>query len=185
VPSNVRAAADEARIRRFLTEMGRVATTAATIYLSGGATAVLRGWRQSTIDIDLRLEPDADDILRGISALKDKLETNVELASPLDFIPEPPGWRERSVFVAQEGRLTVRLMDPYAQALAKIERDHAIDRADIRAMMTSGLVEPDELRRLFSAIEPQLYRFPAIDPPSFRAQVERAIGQTETASPGP
>lgn len=66
------------------------------------------GWRPSTIDIDLRLEPDADDILHAIAELKEELATNVELASPLDFIPEPPGWRERSPFLVQEGGLTVR-----------------------------------------------------------------------------
>lgn len=171
----MREAADAERIRRFLRELGRRSTTQGTVYLAGGATAVLYGWRPSTIDIDLRLEPDADDLLRAIATLKDELATNVELASPLDFIPEPPGWRDRSPFVAQEGTLTIRHLDPYAQALAKIERDHPIDRADVRAMLSSRLVDPTELRRLFDAIEPRLYRFPTVTSAAFRSQLERAI----------
>jgi hypothetical protein len=171
----VRRQADRERIGRFLRELGRRTTTQATVYLSGGATAVMHGWRPSTIDIDLRLEPDADDILRAMAALKEELETNVELASPLDFIPATPGWRERSRFVGQEGPLTIRHMDMYAQALAKIERDHALDRSDVLSMLRSGIVAPDELRRLFDAIEPQLYRYPAVNPGSFRAQLERAL----------
>jgi hypothetical protein len=30
------------------------------MYLTGGATAVLEGWRNSTVDIDVRFEPDSD-----------------------------------------------------------------------------------------------------------------------------
>jgi len=75
------------------------------IYLTGGATAVLRGWRASTVDIDLRIVPESDRILRSIPDLKEALHVNVELASPADFLPELPGWQERSVFIAREGRL--------------------------------------------------------------------------------
>lgn len=176
----MRGPADQERIRRFLRELGRRTSSEATIYLSGGATAVLFDWRSSTIDIDLRIEPDADDVLRAIAVLKEELQTNVELASPLDFIPAPDGWRDRSPFVTQEGRLTVRHMDAYAQAMAKIERDHPLDRADVRAMLNAGLVAPAELRRHFGAIAAELYRFPAIDPPSFRARVERTLAEAIT-----
>ena len=82
----------------------------------GGATAVLRGWRDSTIDIDLKAIPDTDELLRRLSALKERLEVNVELASPDDFIPALPGWQERSRFIQQEGKLTFLHYDFYAQA---------------------------------------------------------------------
>jgi hypothetical protein len=42
-------------------------------------------------------------------------------------------------------------------------------------MLERGLVEREKLRAFFASIEPRLYRFPAIDPPSFRAAVERAL----------
>ena len=42
-------------------------------------------------------------------------------------------------------------------------------------MIARGLVEPGRARSLFDQIEPELYRFPAIDPASFRARVEREL----------
>lgn len=45
-------------------------------------------------------------------------------------------------------------------------------------MIDAGLVEPDELRRLFGEIEPRLYLYPAIDPASFRQAVEKFVSPT-------
>jgi uncharacterized nucleotidyltransferase DUF6036 len=143
-------------------------------YLTGGATAVLLGWRQTTIDVDLKLIPEQDAVLRAIPGLKDELQVNVELAAPGDFIPLPAGWEERSLLAEQGRRLAFYHFDPYAQALAKLERDHARDRDDVRALIRSGLVNTERLCGYFDEIEPQLYRFPAIDPPAFRERVEQA-----------
>jgi hypothetical protein len=96
----------------------------------------------------------------------------VELASPDQFIPVPPGWEARSPVVKRIGRVTIRHYDLCAQALAKLERAHARDVADVRAMLDLGLVSAADLRRMFEAIEPQLYRYPAIDPPSFRRTLD-------------
>ena len=43
-------------------------------------------------------------------------------------------------------------------------------------MIERALVEPVRLQELYEAIEPELYRYPAIDPPVFRRKVEAAIG---------
>lgn len=153
---------------------GRRASEDGTCYLAGGATAVLVGWRESTIDIDLRLVPEQDALLRALPELKERLGINVELASPGDFIPLPPEWEGRSPFVAREGLLTFRHLDPYAQALAKIERGHVRDLEDVAAMRATRLVERSLLLERFAEIEPELYRFPAVDPSTFRAAVERA-----------
>ncbi len=114
-------------------------------------------------------------MLRAVPSLKERLRVNVELASPADFIPLPAGWAERSPIAGREGRLTFRHFDPYSQALAKLERGHAQDREDVRSMLDRGLVEPERLRALFDEIEPALYRFPALDPPSFRRAVGDAL----------
>lgn len=156
--------------------LGPVAREETTLYLTGGATAVIEGWRPSTVDVDLRLEPESDALMRRIAVAKDELEINVELASPPDFVPELPGWRERCPFVLREGRVTVRHFDPYSQALAKIERGFAQDLEDVAAMVREGLVVPARARALFDEIEPLLHRYPAIDPTDFRAKVERALG---------
>jgi hypothetical protein len=163
---------DAARLRAFMRALGAEADRESRVYLTGGATAVLLGWRESTIDVDLKLEPETDRLLRALSSLKETLELNIELASPDQFIPELAGWRERSSWIAREGKLDFHHYDAYAQALAKIERGHAQDRDDVAQMLARGLVRPDELQRRFAEIEPLLYRFPAIDPRSFRRAVE-------------
>lgn len=170
----MRAPVDEPRIRALARELARVARGPVRIYLTGGSTAVLQGWRETTIDVDLRLEPEADELLRALPALKESLKVNIELASPPDFIPELPGWRERSPFVFREGSVDVHHFDLYSQALSKIERGFEQDLDDVRAMFGTGLVGPDLLRELYEAIAPELYRYPAIDPPAFRRKLEVA-----------
>ncbi len=163
--------ADADAVRRLIEQLGQIALEPATLYLVGGATAVLVGWRDMTIDVDVRLEPEREEILRAIPRLKEELELNVELALPLDFLPELPGWRDRSTFVEQGGHLTVRHFDFYSHALAKLERDFRQDRADIEAMVGRGLVDPIRLGESFDAVVDQLYRFPTVDPKSLAAKV--------------
>lgn len=50
----MRDAADSERIRALARELGRSVSPGTRMYLTGGATAVLAGWRQSTVDIDVR-----------------------------------------------------------------------------------------------------------------------------------
>jgi hypothetical protein len=165
---------DRERLLRFLRELAGEAQGETRLYITGGGTAVLLGWRASTIDLDIKLEPESDRLLRALPTLKERLEVNVELAAPADFIPELPGWRERSTFAGREGKLSFYHYDLAAQALAKIERGHAQDLSDVREILARGLVGREELRERFAEIEPQLYRYPAIDPTSFRLAVERA-----------
>lgn len=165
---------DAERVREFMRALGREAREPARVYFTGGATAVLEGWRASTVDVDLRVVPESDALYRAFPRLKEDMEINIEILAPSDFIPELPGWQERCPFIAQEGPLSFHHYDTYSQALAKIERGHERDEVDVRAMIERGLVDRARLRTLFAAIEPALHRFPAIDPPSFRAAVERA-----------
>ncbi len=167
---------DETRLREIARSLARTASGPTRIYLTGGATAVLEGWRGSTVDIDLRFEPDVDELLRALPALKERLGVNIELASPPDFIPELPGWRERSPLVFQEGNVSVHHFDFYSQALSKIERGFSQDLDDVRRMVASGLVQPARLRELYELIEPQMFRYPAIDPSAFRRKVEAVVG---------
>jgi hypothetical protein len=168
---------NEPRLHDFIKALGIAASTPVRIFLVGGATAVLLGWRDSTIDIDLKIVPDSDKILRSLPALKERLEMNIELASPDDFIPELPGWQERSKFIQQEGKIGLFHYELYAQALAKIERGHDADMRDVQEMIQRGLVEPKRLLELFSKIEDQLYKYPAIDGASFRRAVERKVAE--------
>jgi hypothetical protein len=171
----MRELADAARIGEFVRALGRAAETEGACYLTGGATAVLLGWRGSTIDVDIRLIPETDVLLRAIQRLKEELRINVELAAPDDFIPVPAGWEGRSLFHATEGKLTFYHFDPYSQALSKLERAHEQDLEDVREMVQRGLVDPVRALGFFDEIEPELFRFPAIDPRALRRRVEEAF----------
>jgi hypothetical protein len=166
-----------ARLEEFMKALGSGVSAPARIFLVGGATAVLLGWRDSTIDIDLKVVPERDELLRAFSVLKERLEINIELASPDDFIPELPGWEDRSQFVRQVGALTFLHYDFYAQVLAKIERNHESDQRDVQEMIKSNLVDPKRLLDLFYRIEGDLHKFPALDAPSFRRAVEFVANQ--------
>ena len=174
----MRRIADAARVQTFMQRLGERAGAAGHVYLTGGATALLIGWRSTTIDIDLALGPDAEHVLRLLPALKEELELNMELAAPSDFIPELPGWRDRSRFIERAGRLDFFHYDFYAQALSKVERGHAQDQEDVRAMLDRGLIAAETAMTLFDQIEPELYRYPAIDPAAYRRAVVRMFDPT-------
>lgn len=163
------------RLQAFMKALADAASEPARVYLVGGATAVLLGWRTSTIDVDLKIIPESDEILRSLPRLKEKLKINIELASPDDFIPALPGWKERSKFIQQEGKLSFYHYDFYAQALAKLERRHELDRADVEHLFENKLIEPSKLLHLFSVIEGELHRYPQVDPKSFRESVKQAV----------
>ena len=171
----MRGLADETRIRRFMREIARAARRPTRIYLTGGATAVLSHWRASTIDIDIKIVPEDDALFRAIPELKESLEINVELAAPDDFIPVQDGWEDRSRFIVQEGLVTFLDYDLVSQALAKFGRGHAQDQEDVQEMLRRGLVTTAGLRAAFDAIEPKLYRYPAIDPEAFRRAVDAVV----------
>ncbi|MBA3245244.1 MAG: hypothetical protein H0T61_08735 [Actinobacteria bacterium] len=173
----MREVVDAESVQAFMRALGAEADEEAVAYLTGGTTAVLVGWRATTVDIDLKLVPESERLLRALVRLKDELGVNVELASPAEFIPIAEGWEERSPFVAREGKLTYRHFDPVAQVLAKLERGHARDLGDVRALIEHGLVDESELLSSFKQIESELYRFPAIDAGAFRRRVEELVDQ--------
>jgi len=171
----MREVADRDRVHRFMRALGAETFEDTRVYFAGGATAVLYGWRGSTIDVDIKIVPDRDHLLRAIPSIKEDLHINVELASPLDFIPVPDGWEDRSPFIGQEGRAFFHHFDLYAQALAKIERGHAQDLDDVQEMLRRGLINRARGLEYFAAVEPFLYRYPSLDPRALHAAVNDAL----------
>jgi hypothetical protein len=90
-------------VRSFMSGLADAVRTPRRVYVMGGASAVLLAWRTATIDLDLKLIPETDELLRSLPQLKKQLHINIELASPDDFIPALPEWQERSQFIQQEG----------------------------------------------------------------------------------
>lgn len=163
---------DLARLNQFMSAMGKKTTGSGRIYFTGGATALLHGWRPMTIDVDMKADPEPSGFFESIATLKNELSLNIELASPSDFIPELPNWRERSLFIARHGQIDYYHYDPYSQALSKLERAHTRDLADVASMLRDNLIRKDLLLKLFTQIEPLLIRYPSLDPLSFRDTIE-------------
>ena len=66
--------------------------------------------------------------------------------------------------------------DLYAQALAKVERGHRTDMLDVKEMLARTLIDRSRMMAYFAQVEPQLYRFPAVDPATLRRDVESLFG---------
>lgn len=169
------------KIHDLLVALGQAAKGEGCIYLAGGASALLSGWRQTTLDVDLKLFPEPAGVFEAIRRLKDELDINIELASPDDFIAAVPGWQERSILIGVFGKIRVYHFDFVTQALAKLERGHTQDLADVRAMVERELVSPQHLRDGFDAAEPGLVRYPAVDVEAFRIKLERFLGELDAA----
>lgn len=172
----MRGLTDATKVRRLMRELGRAARGPGRVYVTGGTSAVLVGWRAATHDVDLKLDPEPAGIFDAIPRLKQELDLNIELAAPDDFIPPLPDWQARSVHIEKHGPVEFLHYDFHAQALSKIERGHAQDLADVHEMRARGLVTVERLRALYDAIEPRLVRYPAIDPEAFRRKVEQCLG---------
>ena len=111
--------------------------------------------------------PELDEMYQKFPELKDKLNINIEIASPAHFIPELPQWKERRIFIDTIDRVSFYHYDPYSQAISKIERGHSQDVHDVKKMIQESLIHVDQLKTLFQAILPKLYKYPALNLQSF------------------
>ena len=162
----------KATLEQFMKELAAAARSRGNVYFTGGVTALLLGFREQTIDIDLKLDPEPDGVFEAIATLKERLNVNVELAAPDDFIPNTPDWRERSQHIASVGQLQFFHYDFCLQALAKLERSQAHDLEDVANFIRGGHVTAAGLRKCFAEIEPRLLRYPAVDAAAFKKKVE-------------
>lgn len=159
------------RVLQFMAALGRKVKSGGRVYLTGGSSAVLLGWRRMTMDIDMQGDPEPAGFFEALSGIKDEMDINLELASPSDFIPPLPGWQDRSQFIARHGSVDFYHYDFYSQALSKLERFHDRDKVDVVAMLETGLIKRERLRELFESIKPGLIRYPSIAPDTFAKRV--------------
>jgi hypothetical protein len=164
-----------ATLRQFMRELAEAVRSPGQIYFTGGATALLLGFRDQTIDIDLKLDPEPEGAFEAIASLKNRLNLNIELASPDDFIPRTPDWRERSRLITSIGKVRFYHYDFALQALAKLERGHTQDLDDVASLLRGGYVTAEELKSTFARIAPGLLRYPAIDPPQFQRKLDEFL----------
>ena len=150
--------------------VGKVLKKNATFYLTGGSTAILFGFREGTIDIDIA--GDMDELFSHIPKLKEQLQINVELAKPTDFIPSLPAEKKRHILIGNFGKATFLHFDPYSQAFAKIVRGHQTDMTDVKALFHEGLVDAVKLNEMVKNLpDRQFMKYPRLN----RGAVERAV----------
>jgi hypothetical protein len=180
----VRAELTRARLRALMEELARSAPggRSVKVYLVGGGTAVLLGWRPSSVDADLF--SDDEDVFRQVQEIKERLDVNIELTRPEHFVPPLPGSEERHVFIETIVRTSFYHYDPYAQVLAKVVRGFGRDLDDARNFLRSGLVDPARLRELVKRIPDSAYaRYPSLGARAVRTAVEEFLAAG--AGPGP
>lgn len=91
----MRGPADADRLRRFLRGLAREADDDASVYLTGGATAVLLGWRESTIDADILIVPERDSLYRALPERLRELYDAIEPQFHRYPAVDPPSFRKR------------------------------------------------------------------------------------------
>ncbi len=129
--------------------------------------------------MDYKTRPGSDLIEGGIDDLTRGIESPQALLVAIGKPRLTRGGSNSSVdaCTGRSGQLACNHYDSYAQALAKIERGHAQDLQDVRAMIARRLIDPQTIHRYFDEIEPFLYRYPAIHPPSFRQDMEAILSE--------
>jgi hypothetical protein len=110
------------KLLMFLDRLGASARSPGACFITGGGSALLLGWRETTIDIDLKFDPEPAGVFDAIPGLKRALHINVELAAPSDFLPPLERWRERSRFIAK--KLSQRSSRPIARAIVRTQHTH-------------------------------------------------------------
>lgn len=135
-------------IEQFLIEVGRTRQPG-RLYLTGGAALVHRGIRPGqTLDIDIQITIDPANLTTQIAQLKQKMNINIEFASPGDFIPLPTQWEARSQFIKRYNQVDVFYFDWYSIALSKMQRANRQDVVDVQLLIRQGFVNVTELDRL-------------------------------------
>jgi len=158
-------------------ELAKRAKSPGRIYITGGASAVLLGWRENTADVDLKLMPEPSGVFEAIRDLKEIMKISIELASPDDFVPAPIGWQDRSVYIAAYNGVEFYHYDFYTQALSKIERGHVRDIKDVEAMIANGYINPKMLCLYYQEVEPRLIQYPSIHVSEFKKKMEAFCGK--------
>ena len=139
-------------IEQFLIQVGRTRQSG-RLYLTGGAALVHCGIRPGqTLDIDIQITIDPTNLTAQIAQLKQRMNINIEFASPGDFIPLPAQWEARSQFIKRYDQVDVFYFDWYSIALSKMQRANRQDVVDVQLLVRQGFVDIGELDLLYQDV---------------------------------
>jgi hypothetical protein len=63
----MRSSVDPQKIEQLMEALGKEARGPGCIYFTGGTSALLIGWRGSTVDVDIRLDPEPSGIFQALA----------------------------------------------------------------------------------------------------------------------
>ena len=150
------------RLEDFLEQLGRCYRHSGRIFLVGGSSLILVNAKNSTLDIDIKLDvPDdyQDEFIQCLRQVSRQQKLPVEQASPDQFIPLPVGYENRHQFIGRYGSLDVFHFDFYSVALSKLHRGNDKDYQDVIQMVTQNLIAIRKLEEQFLEVLPQLESF--------------------------
>ena len=155
----------KADIEKFLDALGKSFHKPGRLYLAGGAALVHFGLRSGfTMDIDVAIEAsDEDEMVTAIRRLVEKMQINVEFASPGDFIPLPTQWMAQARYVGRYGSIDVFYFDFYSLALSKISRGNERDLIDVQLLFQKKLITLEELDAAYNEVLPRMGKRPYIN----------------------
>ena len=139
-------------IEHFLVQVGRTRQPG-RLYLTGGVALVHRGIRPGqTLDIGIQITVDPANLTSQIAQLKQKMNINIEFASPGDFIPLPTQWETRSEFIKRYGQVDMFYFDWYSIALSKMQRANRQDVVDVQLLVRQGFIDLNEHDALYQNV---------------------------------
>lgn len=167
-------------LRELMRELSRTAPPGEQfqVFIVGGGTAVLSGWRTSTIDVDLYAE--REEVFRDVQGIKERLRLNIEFVRPEHFVPALEDSAARHIFIDRVGSVEFYHYDPYAQLLSKLVRGFRKDLLDAEQFVRSGMVDPRRFLELVRRIPDSAYaRYPNLSSRSVRAVIEDFLATVE------
>jgi hypothetical protein len=120
---------------------------------------------------DWRETPGGDLVREGLRDLREGRETAPALLVAIGA----PRLQQLGIEVPALETPEHRLYDLLEREDSDSAHSRVQDMKDAEMMFSHGLVLPDELLRLFERIEPELYRYPAIDADTLRRRIESAV----------
>jgi hypothetical protein len=153
---------NSATTRKFLEQLGHCYRHAGKLYLVGGSSLLLVSAKESTFDIDIKLDIPPEHMAELITCLRQisrEMGIPIEKASPDEFLPLPSGAQERHRYIGRFGNLEVFHYDFYSVALAKLHRGSQKDYVDVKKMIQENLIEMDLLETYFQEIFPKITTF--------------------------
>ena len=139
-------------IEQFFVQLGRIRLPG-RLYLTGGAALVHKGIRPGqTLDIGIQITSDTANLTSQIAQIKQRLNMNIEFASPGDFIPLPAQWESRSEFIGRYGQIDMFYFDWYSLALSKMQRANRQDVIDVQLLVRHKTIVLNELDLLYQDV---------------------------------